>query len=71
MRGGSRGGGATLTEQGHKVLDSFRRLEDLSKAQGRGELLVIGRAASHAVAKQESRRRFGGIYHGETQPRLG
>jgi molybdate transport system regulatory protein len=53
IRGGARGGGAMLTVQGHRVLDSFRRLEDLSKAQGHAELLVIGRAASHAVAKQE------------------
>jgi len=52
-RGGARGGGAMLTEQGHKVLDSFRRLEDLSKAQGHAELLVISRAATHAVAKQK------------------
>src|SRR5215475_622701 len=30
IRGGTRGGGALLTEQGRKVLDSFRRLEGLS-----------------------------------------
>jgi molybdate transport system regulatory protein len=53
IRGGARGGGAMLTEQGHKVLDSFRRLEDQSKARGHAELLVISRAASHAVVKQE------------------
>jgi molybdate transport system regulatory protein len=53
IRGGARGGGAVLTEQGHKVLDSFRRLEHLSKTQGQEQLLVIGRAARHAVAKQE------------------
>jgi molybdate transport system regulatory protein len=52
IRGGARGGGAVLTEQGHKVLDSFRRLENLSKTRGWGELLVIGRAVNHAV-KQE------------------
>jgi molybdate transport system regulatory protein len=53
IRGGARGGGALLTEQGHKVLDSFRRLENLSKTRGRHELLVIGRAANNAVANQE------------------
>jgi molybdate transport system regulatory protein len=53
VRGGARGGGAMLTEQGRKVLDSFRRLEDLSKARGHEQLLVIGQAASHAAAKQE------------------
>jgi molybdate transport system regulatory protein len=53
IRGGARGGGATLTEQGHKVLDSFRRLEDLSKTEGHAELLVISRAASHAEARQQ------------------
>jgi molybdate transport repressor ModE-like protein len=53
VRGGARGSGAVLTEQGHKVLDSFRRLENMSKTRGRDELLVIGRAASHAVARQE------------------
>jgi molybdate transport system regulatory protein len=53
IRGGARGGGALLTEQGHRVLDSFRRLENLSKSRGHDELLVISRAASHAAAKQE------------------
>jgi molybdate transport system regulatory protein len=53
IRGGARGGGAILTEQGHKVLDSFRRLEDLSKTERHAELLVISRAASHAVARQQ------------------
>jgi molybdate transport system regulatory protein len=53
IRGGARGGGAVLTEQGRKVLDSFRRLENLSKTGGWGELLVIGRAANHVEAKQE------------------
>lgn len=53
IRGGARGGGAFLTQQGQKVLDSYRRLENLSKAQGHAELLVINRAASDAVAKQE------------------
>jgi molybdate transport system regulatory protein len=49
MRGGAGGGGAMLTKQGRKVLDSFRRLEDLSKVEGHADLLVIGRAASHAA----------------------
>jgi molybdate transport system regulatory protein len=53
VRGGARGGGATLTEQGHKVLDSFRRLEVLSMIEGHAELLVISRAASHAMIKQQ------------------
>ena len=52
IRGGARGGGAILTEQGHKVLDSFRRLEGLTKAKGHAELLVISRAAGHAAAGQ-------------------
>jgi hypothetical protein len=42
-----------LTEQGQKVLDSFRRLANMSKTPGQYELLVIGRAVSHAVARQE------------------
>jgi molybdate transport system regulatory protein len=53
IRGGTRGGGAILTKQGIKILDSFRHLEGLSKAQGVAELLVIGRAASHAVANDQ------------------
>jgi molybdate transport system regulatory protein len=53
IRGGARGGGAMLTAQGHKVLDSFRRLESLSKTRGEEELHVIGGAASRGVAKQE------------------
>jgi molybdate transport system regulatory protein len=53
IRGGARGGGAQLTEQGHRVLDSFRRLETLSRTRGYEELLVIGRAASHAVARHD------------------
>src|ERR1700760_4485636 len=52
-RGGAKGGGATLTEQGHKVLDSLRRLEDLSITRGHEELLVISQAAGHAVAKRQ------------------
>lgn len=47
IRGGARGGGAILTEQGHKVLDSFRSLESLSKSEGHAELRVISRAANH------------------------
>jgi len=53
IRGGSRGGGAMLTEQGHDVLHSFRRLEDLSKTEGRAELLAIRRAATNGLANQE------------------
>jgi molybdate transport repressor ModE-like protein len=53
IRGDARGGGATPPEQGHKILDSFLRLEYLSKIEGHAELLVISRAASHAVAKQQ------------------
>jgi molybdate transport system regulatory protein len=53
IRGGARGGGAILTEQVGKVLESFRRLEGLSRTQGGPELLVIGRAASHAVADEQ------------------
>jgi molybdate transport system regulatory protein len=53
VRGGGRGGGAMLTKQGHKVLDSFRRLESLSKTRGQEELQVIGGAAGRGVAKQE------------------
>jgi molybdate transport system regulatory protein len=51
IRGGARGGGAILTAQGHKVLDSFRRLESLARADGRAELLSIEKAASHAVVQ--------------------
>jgi hypothetical protein len=41
-----------LTQQGRKVLDSFRRLEALSKTGGHAELLTIGRAATNGLAKQ-------------------
>jgi len=51
--GGARGASAIVTEQGHKVLDSFRRLQDLSRTERQPELLVISRAASHAVARQQ------------------
>jgi molybdate transport system regulatory protein len=53
IRGGAHGGGAILTEQGCKVLEAFRRLEGLSSTQGLAELLVISRAAGHAMAKQQ------------------
>jgi molybdate transport system regulatory protein len=53
IRGGVRGGGATLTAQGRKVLDSFRRLEDLSKTTGHAELLVISQATSPAITTPE------------------
>jgi molybdate transport system regulatory protein len=47
-RGGRSGGGARLTPAGHKVLSSFRCLERLLQKRGRGELLAITRATSHA-----------------------
>ena len=53
VRGGAQGGSAVLTEQGCKVLEAFRRLEELSRTQGRAELLVFSRAAGHAMAKQQ------------------
>jgi molybdate transport system regulatory protein len=53
VRGGAQGGGAVLTEQDCKVLEAFRRLEGLSRTQGRAELLVISEAAGHAMAKQQ------------------
>ena len=49
-RGGVSGGGARLTPEGHRVLESFRRLERILRAQGRGELLAITRATSHVGA---------------------
>jgi molybdate transport system regulatory protein len=51
-RGGRSGGGARLTPAGHKVLTSFRRLERLLQERGRGELLAITRATSHAGTAQ-------------------
>jgi molybdate transport system regulatory protein len=51
IRGGASGGGAILTQQGRKVLDSFRRLENLFRTTGLEELLVIRQAASHATAE--------------------
>jgi len=51
-RGGRSVGGARLTPAGHKVLSSFRRLERLLQERGRGELLAITRAASHAGSAQ-------------------
>ncbi len=53
IRGGARGGGAMLIEQGRKVLNSFRRLEDLSKTEGHAELLVIGRAVTNGSPRPE------------------
>ena len=53
IRGGARGGGAMLTEQGRKVLDSFRRLEGLSKTNGHAELRVISQATSPGITKPE------------------
>ena len=49
VRGGSKGGGASLTRDGHTVLAAFRRLEAVVSTQGRAELLVIGEAARHAT----------------------
>jgi molybdate transport system regulatory protein len=46
IRGGARGGGAVLTQQGHKILNSYRRLEELSQELARTQLLVIRRAIS-------------------------
>ena len=46
IRGGAKGGGALLTQQGHKVLSSYRRMEELLRDLARTELLVIGRAVS-------------------------
>jgi molybdate transport system regulatory protein len=47
IRGGARGGGATLIEQGHKVLASFRRLEDCQAPRGmRNCLSSAGRPAT-------------------------
>jgi molybdate transport system regulatory protein len=43
VRGGARGGGAMLTAHGHRVLDSFGRLEDLSKAGGNENSLALAR----------------------------
>jgi molybdate transport system regulatory protein len=53
IRGGARGGGAMLTEQGRRVLDSFRRLEGLSKTNGHAELRIISQATSPAITKPE------------------
>jgi len=47
VRGGARGGGAVLTPEGHKILGSYRRLEELSHKVARTQLLVI----SNAVGK--------------------
>jgi molybdate transport system regulatory protein len=43
-RGGPAGGGASLTNQGRKILAAFRRLEDVLREAGRAELLVINGA---------------------------
>jgi molybdate transport system regulatory protein len=67
IRGGARGGGAMLTDQGLKVLDSFRWLEGLTQAKGHAELLVISRAAGHGAARQECGRRTVDICHGEAK----
>jgi molybdate transport system regulatory protein len=55
IRGGARGGGALLTQQGHKVLSSYRRMEELSRDLVRNEMLVIGRAASQAGERLDVR----------------
>jgi len=44
VRGGRRGGGAVLTQEGHKVLSSYQRLEELSHKVARTELLAISNA---------------------------
>jgi molybdate transport system regulatory protein len=46
IRGGAKGGGALLTQQGHNVLSSYRRMEELLRDLAHIELLVIGRAVS-------------------------
>ena len=55
IRGGARGGGALLTQQGHKVLSSYRRMEELSRDLVRNEMLVIGRASSQAGERLDVR----------------
>jgi molybdate transport system regulatory protein len=54
IRGGARGGGAVLTQQGHKILKSYRRLEELSQELARTQLLVIRRAISQRDKRLEN-----------------
>ena len=54
IRGGARGGGAVLTQQGHKILNSYRRLEELSQELARTQLLVIRKAISQRDKRLEN-----------------
>jgi len=49
-----RGGGAVLTQQGDKILNSYRRLEELSQELARTQLLVIRRAISQRDKRLEN-----------------
>jgi molybdate transport system regulatory protein len=44
-RGGRKGGGASVSKQGHQVLIAFRRMERALLAEGCAELTVINNAA--------------------------
>ncbi|MDF0595639.1 winged helix-turn-helix domain-containing protein [Psychromarinibacter halotolerans] len=40
-RGGTKGGGAELTELGQEVLDRYRRLEDIACREGAAEIAAL------------------------------
>ena len=48
-RGGRKGGGASVSKQGHQVLIAFRRMERALLAAARAELSVINDAARFAA----------------------
>jgi molybdate transport system regulatory protein len=45
-KGGSRGGGAHLTETGEAVLATYRRMEEIARAGMRKELDALGKLAA-------------------------
>lgn len=53
-RGGTKGGGASLTPQGHQVLGAFRALERLLLLQGLPELRVVSQATASAMARTKA-----------------
>ncbi len=51
-RGGSKGGGARLTELGQQVVLRYRRLEQAASDAGRGDAEALGRHTAQEPAKR-------------------
>jgi molybdate transport system regulatory protein len=43
VKGGSRGGGATLTAVGESIIEHYRAIEDLARSSANGEFKAIGK----------------------------